>query len=497
MHSSIPSSVVQVVEAITGFQRKPAVMTYLGAPICAGRIKVLYFDDLLSKIRKKMAGWKSNFLSQGGKLIMIRHVLSSMAIYIIAAVAVPKSVLHSINRLIANFFWGSLDGKPKRKWVSWGAICRPVLEGGLGIRNIEDVVGSFRLKNLWSGVVNKSIWAAFICGKYNIDNTSLPGYVIPRTASKFWREVAKLIPVLVENSAWHVGNGDMNFWFENWSNEGILAEVLPEGDYPHSISLREAVEADFIIPGLPAYLIPHVRNLYECRLSAYADKRLWARTPDGNFTVRSVFLQMRNVANPCPFARFYWATFIPKKLSVFFWRAINRAVPVDTRIQNCSISLASGCVCCRQRQVESFDHLFMHGGIAAPLWDYFAPPFGIHRHDFSNFRDFIWAWFNVAPVGSQLGSLGILIPIVIMWETWRERNRRVHNEAPSVLSTCKYKIWNWIHDINPMLKVNKRSPACIQNVLFICRTSLFVVRRRPIKVLRWSTPPPGRWGCDS
>ncbi|OVA08808.1 protein of unknown function DUF4283 [Macleaya cordata] len=37
MHSSIPSSVVQVVEAITGFQRKPAVMTYLGAPICAGR----------------------------------------------------------------------------------------------------------------------------------------------------------------------------------------------------------------------------------------------------------------------------------------------------------------------------------------------------------------------------------------------------------------------------------------------------------------------------
>ncbi|OVA20883.1 Ribonuclease H domain [Macleaya cordata] len=46
-------------------------------------------------------------------------------------------------------------------------------------------------------------------------------------------------------------------------------------------------------------------------------------------------------------------------------------------------------------------------------------------------------------------------------------------------------------DINPMLKVNKRSPACIQNVLFTCRTSLFVVRRRPIKVLRWSTPPPG------
>ncbi|OVA14271.1 Ribonuclease H domain [Macleaya cordata] len=462
MYSGTPSSVVQVVGSLTGFHRKSSVMTYLGAPICVGRLKVLYFDGLLTKIRNKLAGWKANFLSQGGKLIMIRHVLSSMAIYLIAAVAVPKSVLLNINRLIANFFWGSHDGKPKRKWVSWDAICRPVLAGGLGIRNIEDVVNSFRLRNLWNGFVNKSIWATFISGKYTIDNFSMPMYVTPRTASKFWKECAKLIPVLVKNSAWKVGNGDMNFWLENWGNVGILADVLPAEDHSHPMSLREAVDVDFIIPGLANASIILARNLYEGRLSADTDTRLWALTTDGIFTVKSAFMQTRNLAPSCPLARFFWAKFIPMKLLVFFWRAINRAVPVDVRIQNCNVSLASGCVCCMQRQIESFEHLFMRGDIASSLWDYFSPPFGIQRQDFSDFWEFIWAWFTAAPVGSQMGFLGILIPMVIM-----------------------HRILKWIYDINPMFKVIKQSPSTIRNVLLTCRISLSVVRRKPVKVLRW------------
>ncbi|OVA11456.1 Ribonuclease H domain [Macleaya cordata] len=391
----------------------------------------------------------------GGKLIMIRHVLSSMAIYLIAAVTVPKSVLQNINRLLANFFWGSHEGKPKRSWVSWDAICRPVEEGGLGIRNIEDVVNSFRLKNLWNGVVSKSIWAVFIGGKYNIDKISMPGYVIPRTASKFWKECAKLIPVLEE-------------------------------DLTHPMSLREAVEVDFSIPGLVDASILHVHNLYENRLSADVDSRLWALTTDGIFTVKSAFLQIRNSNPSCPFARFFWAKFIPKKLSVFFWRAINRVVPVDARIQNYNISLASGCVCCRQRYIESFDHLFQHGDIASPLWDYFAPPFGIHRQDFSVFWDFISAWFNAAPVGSQMGFLGVLIPLVIMWETWKERNRRIHNEASAGLRSIRHRILKWIQDINPMLKVSKQSPDTIHNVLSTYRIAISVVRRKSVKVLHGS-----------
>ncbi|OVA11803.1 hypothetical protein BVC80_637g5 [Macleaya cordata] len=185
MHSGTPSLLIQSISNITGYQRKSTVMTYLGAPIYEGRAKIGYFDALLTKFRNKFAGWKANFLTQGGKLVM-----------------------------------GSHDGKPKHNWVSWKAICRPVLEGGLGVRYIEDVVSSFRLKSLWNGLEKKSIWAFFI------------------------------IDVLVKNSAWKIGNGDMNFWFENWSNEGILADTLIENETYSSVTLKEAVEAEFCIHGL-------------------------------------------------------------------------------------------------------------------------------------------------------------------------------------------------------------------------------------------------------
>ncbi|OVA04930.1 Ribonuclease H domain [Macleaya cordata] len=482
MHSKTPTSLVQSIEFITGFHRKTSVMTYLGAPICDGRIKVLYFDEMLTKIRKKLAGGKT--YHGPSRPLQYGHLSD-------AAVSVPITVLQNINRLIAKFFWGSHDGKPKRNWVSWKAICRPVWEGGMGIRNIDAVVTSFRLKGLWNGVVNNSIWASFIRGKYSIDIINLAGYVPPRTASKFWKECTKLISVLVENSAWEVGHGNINFWLENWSNAGILAEMLPGTLHSTSISLREVIEVDFNIPGLTDASTLHMHNLYESRLSAGSDKRLWAWTSNGIFSVKSAFEKIREVSPLCPFARFYWANFVPKKLSVFFWRAINKAIPVDVRIQNCAISLASGCVCCVPRSIESFDHLFLHVNIAAPLWDYFAPPFGIHREDYLDFWDFIWAWFNVSPGGSQMGSLATFIPLAIMWETWWERNHRIHNDHPSGIISIRYKVLNWIQDINPSLKVSRQSPSSIRNVLHTCRITLTSVRRKPIKILRWSQPPPG------
>ncbi|OVA03985.1 Ribonuclease H domain [Macleaya cordata] len=491
LHSKAPSNLVSSISHMTGYQRKSDVMVYLGAPIYDGRIRVRYFDDLLSKIRHKLAGWKANFLTQGGKLIMIRHVLSSMAIYLLSAVSVPTTVLQKVDRVISNFFWGSHEGKPKRKWVSWNAICKPVSEGGLGVRNVVEVMCSFRLKALWNAVTSKSVWSKFICAKYGIHNNILPSYTPPRTASKYWKECAMLLAVLVKNSAWKVGQGNMNFWYENWSNDGILAESHPEVTSYGNITLREAVGADFNINGLPSDCIPRVKYMYDSRLSSEMDVRLWASSPNGVFSIKSAFHQIRESAAICPFARFYWVDFIPKKLAVLFWRVLHNAVPVDVRIQNCAISLASACVCCGQRQIESLDHLLFQGNIATALWDHFAISFGLHREDFSDFRDFIWAWFHIAPVGSQLGSLASVLPLVIVWEIWSERNCRRHNAPPASIAFIRFKVLKWVHFINPLMKVDKHSPSSVHNILGRFGVPLTPVRRKPLMVLRWSAPPPG------
>lgn len=44
----------------------------------AGKKKGIHFDSVLEKIGARIQGWSSKFISQGGKIILIRHVLVSI-----------------------------------------------------------------------------------------------------------------------------------------------------------------------------------------------------------------------------------------------------------------------------------------------------------------------------------------------------------------------------------------------------------------------------------
>ncbi|KAG6534066.1 hypothetical protein ZIOFF_007947 [Zingiber officinale] len=58
----------------------------------------------------------------------------------------PLSILHQLEMIFAKFFWGSLGSNKKPHWISWDDICRPRLEGGLGIRRLSDAAMAFTLK---------------------------------------------------------------------------------------------------------------------------------------------------------------------------------------------------------------------------------------------------------------------------------------------------------------------------------------------------------------
>lgn len=73
----------------TGFTEGQFPFNYLGVPIVDGRLKIIHFDPLLEMVSKKLAGWKNRLLSQGGRLILLRHVLSSMPIHL-SVIQMPK-----------------------------------------------------------------------------------------------------------------------------------------------------------------------------------------------------------------------------------------------------------------------------------------------------------------------------------------------------------------------------------------------------------------------
>ena len=92
-----------MISELTGFVRGSLPFSYLGCTIYKGISKQVYFEDTILKIQKKVAGWKSKLLSPDGKLILIKHVLSSMPIHVLSVFDVPKVVLKRIQSIMANF----------------------------------------------------------------------------------------------------------------------------------------------------------------------------------------------------------------------------------------------------------------------------------------------------------------------------------------------------------------------------------------------------------
>ncbi|XP_059301909.1 uncharacterized protein LOC132053827 [Lycium ferocissimum] len=125
------SDEVARIKEITGYKHKEFPFTYLGCPIYVSRKLISTFNDAITKVVRKTSGWQGKLLSIGGKAILIKHVLQSQPIYLLAAMKPPNEIFLQIERYMTKFFWGCTDKKKKLHWSSWAKMCYPTEEGGL------------------------------------------------------------------------------------------------------------------------------------------------------------------------------------------------------------------------------------------------------------------------------------------------------------------------------------------------------------------------------
>lgn len=121
-------------------------MDYLGCPLYSGRTTKLLFYPLLNKIQEKLSGWKEKLLSLGAKIVLIKHVLQAMPLYLLALIQPPKIIINVINKVISNFFWQDNFGQHKAHWVNWSKVCFPQEEGDLGLMCLQDISNAYVIK---------------------------------------------------------------------------------------------------------------------------------------------------------------------------------------------------------------------------------------------------------------------------------------------------------------------------------------------------------------
>lgn len=73
---------------------------------------------------------------------MAKSVLSFIPIYSMHTQLLPKGTCDQIDKIIHTFVWGGCDDKKKVHLVNWGTLCRPKKKGGLGLKNMHDILVS-------------------------------------------------------------------------------------------------------------------------------------------------------------------------------------------------------------------------------------------------------------------------------------------------------------------------------------------------------------------
>lgn len=82
-----------VIQNVYGIPEKEFPFKYFGVPIIKDRLKTIFFSEIISKVRKKVEGWQGNLLNLAGRTVLIKHVLSSIPLHMLAGTPVPKGIL--------------------------------------------------------------------------------------------------------------------------------------------------------------------------------------------------------------------------------------------------------------------------------------------------------------------------------------------------------------------------------------------------------------------
>ncbi|KAK3224934.1 hypothetical protein Dsin_004796 [Dipteronia sinensis] len=146
---------------------------YLGLPLGGRPSSVSFWEPMLDKIRARLAPWKIRFLSNAGRLVLIKSVLSSLPTYFMSVFQIPISVALAMEKLQRDFFWGVKGEKKGIHWVDWPTFYKSKRNGGLGIRRIQDTGDALLAKWDWKEGTHASTFINSVGRLWKVGSTSV------------------------------------------------------------------------------------------------------------------------------------------------------------------------------------------------------------------------------------------------------------------------------------------------------------------------------------
>ncbi|GJW33357.1 putative RNA-directed DNA polymerase [Tanacetum coccineum] len=169
---------------IMPFREGSLPVRYLRVPLISKRLYIKDCQLLIEKARKRILDWKNKSLSFAGRLQLIKSVLSSMQVYWASMFILLMSISDEVEKLMRDFLWNFGVFKKGKSKINWNTMCKPKIEGGLGIKSSDSWNISLKSKHMWNIITNKeSLWVRWV-NTYRLKGRSF--WDIPEKEGSCW-----------------------------------------------------------------------------------------------------------------------------------------------------------------------------------------------------------------------------------------------------------------------------------------------------------------------
>ncbi|GJR12796.1 RNA-directed DNA polymerase, eukaryota [Tanacetum coccineum] len=326
--------IVKAAASIIGCSTFSNPFTYLGVKVGMSSSRRKSWDEVIGKIFARLSKWKIKTLSIGGRLMLIKSVLTSLPLYHMPIYKAPMGVLRDMESFRRRFFNG-ID-KNERKISMIGSVLR------------------------------SSPW---ICIIRELSSLSSQGINVLAHLKK------------------KVGNGvHTSFWEDSWIKDIPLSQSYPclyALENRKHITVAEKISEDTLIASYRRTPRGGVEEDQFFQLIELVDSVSSARTYIDDLLLPTVGSPTR------------WAKVVLIKINIFAWKVCLDKLPMRLNLSLCGIDIPS--IVCPNCSLagESCSHLFFSCSMARLLWRKFARWWDFDIPEFSSYSYEKWiTWFK-------------------------------------------------------------------------------------------------------
>ncbi|GJR09748.1 RNA-directed DNA polymerase, eukaryota, reverse transcriptase zinc-binding domain protein [Tanacetum coccineum] len=324
MGIGVSSNVVEAAASLIGCSMLTTPFNYLGVKVGSNMSRITSWDDVISKVSSRLSKWKLKLLSIGGRLTLLKSVLTSISLYHMSIFKVPIGVLNHLESIRRNFFHGVDGSDRKLVWIGWNMVQTSKQNGGLGTRFIKAIFGNKRALDTHKLMPRRSPWQDVILAIHSLQSKGIN---------------------LMEYIQKKVGNGEnTSFWDDSWLGE-VALKVLYKRLYAletcKSISVAEKMghtSLSHSFRRMPRGGVEQDHYDLLCSKAAdlvlpnMSDRWCWSLEGSQEFSVKSTRTLIDNAILPKAEVPTRWLKVVPIKVNVHAWRVCLDKLPTRVNL---------------------------------------------------------------------------------------------------------------------------------------------------------------------